>query len=113
LKDFVVRYKAMKGFHTEYVPGWDCHGLPIEQKVLQDIAKKKEKVTDALEIRKRCEDYAEKYLDIQRDEFKRLMCIGQWDDPYITMNPKFEVGILSVLRTMVDKGYVYKGQKPV
>ncbi|GAB4311135.1 MAG: isoleucine--tRNA ligase [Candidatus Sumerlaeia bacterium] len=113
LKDIVVRYKSLRGFYTEFIPGWDCHGLPIEQKVVQDMAKDKEHVSDPIEIRRRCQAYAEKFIAVQRDEFKRLLCAGQWHSPYVTMNPAFEVGVLTCLRTLVEKGFIYKGMKSV
>ena len=112
LKDLVVRYKTMKGFSSTYIPGWDCHGLPIEQKVVQDLGAKVKELAP-IEIRKRCEAYAEKYIGIQREEFKRLGIGGRWDHPYRTMSPDYEVGILKTLRTLVEKQLVYRGFKPV
>ncbi|MCC5877952.1 MAG: isoleucine--tRNA ligase, partial [Candidatus Sumerlaeia bacterium] len=114
LKDFIVRYKAMAGFRTHYVPGWDCHGLPIEQKVVDELRKKKEYADKTpLEIRKLCADYARKWVDVQREQFIRLGIGGDWQNPYITMDPKFEVAVLDGLRVLVEKGLVYKGLKVV
>ncbi|MFH0793678.1 MAG: isoleucine--tRNA ligase, partial [bacterium] len=112
LKDLVVRYKTMKGFSSTYIPGWDCHGLPIEQKVVQDLGAKVRELAP-LDIRRRCEAYANKYINVQREEFKRLGVGGKWDEPYLTMSPEYEVGILKTLRTLVEKGLVYRGFKPV
>ncbi len=112
LKDFIVRYKVMKGFFSNYVPGWDCHGLPIEQKVtsqLGESARQKE----IIEIRKLCHEYAMKYVDIQREQFKRLGVDGDWEKPYLTLTHDYEVGVLNAFRTLVEKGFVYRGLKPV
>src|SRR5438132_6934521 len=86
LKDFVVKSKTMAGFDSPYVPGWDCHGLPIENKVDEALGGRKLEM-DALEVRKACREYAEKYVDVQRTQFKRLGVLGRWEDPYLTMAP--------------------------
>jgi isoleucyl-tRNA synthetase len=86
LKDIVVKYKTMAGFRAPYVPGWDCHGLPIELKVLREVGKDAGRLSPA-EIRKRCRAYAEKYVGVQRDQFKRLGVFGEWEKPYLTMTP--------------------------
>lgn len=112
LKDLVVRVATMSGYSSPYVPGWDCHGLPIEQKVGQEIGSKKAGKT-ALELRHLCEDYARKWVKVQSEEFQRLGIGGAWDRPYLTMDREVEVGILSALRDLVVAGYVYKGLKPV
>lgn len=112
LKDVIVRYKIMKGFFSNYVPGWDCHGLPIEQKVTSELGtSSREKST--IEIRRLCYDYAMKYVNIQREQFKRLGVDGDWDNPYLTLSPEYEVGILSAFRELVKGGYIYRGLKPV
>ena len=85
LKDFVVKSKTMAGFDSPYVPGWDCHGLPIEIKVDNELGSKKAQMT-AVQIRRACRKYAEKYVDIQRQDFKRLGVLGRWEDPYLTMS---------------------------
>ncbi len=85
LKDVIVKFKTMEGFKSPYVPGWDCHGLPIEHQVLKSLGPKKEGMSQN-EIRKLCREYAGKFIDIQRDEFKRLGVFGDWDNPYLTMN---------------------------
>jgi isoleucyl-tRNA synthetase len=112
LKDIIVKSKTMAGFHVPYVPGWDCHGLPIEHQVLKELGDKK-KDLDAPAIRKLCRDYAEKYFNIQRDEFKRLGVLGDWEHPYLTMEPDYEATILREFGKFVGKGGVYKGLKPV
>jgi len=113
LKDFIVRYRQMAGFYSPYVPGWDCHGLPIEQKVIDELGKGGTSGRSALEIRKLCQEYARKYIDIQREQFKRLGVQGDWDNPYLTLTPQYEVGILQAFRRMVERGLVYKGLRPV
>jgi isoleucyl-tRNA synthetase len=112
LKDIIIKSKTMAGFHVPYVPGWDCHGLPIEHQVMKDLGDKK-KDLDAAAIRKLCRDYAEKYVAIQRDEFKRLGVLGDWAHPYLTMTPAYEATILREFGKFVSKGGVYKGLKPV
>lgn len=112
LKDVIVKYKTMQGFDSLYVPGWDCHGLPIEHQLLKEMKKKKSQV-DCVEFRKSAHDYALKYVDIQREEFKRLGVFGEWDNPYLTLNKDYEYRILMSLKELNDKGYVYRGLKPV
>jgi isoleucyl-tRNA synthetase len=112
LKDIIIKSKTMAGFHVPYVPGWDCHGLPIEHQVMKELGDKK-KDLDAAAIRKLCHDYAEKYMTIQRDEFKRLGVLGEWEHPYLTMNHSYEATILREFGKFVSKGGVYKGLKPV
>jgi isoleucyl-tRNA synthetase len=112
LKDFVVKSKWMAGYYSHYVPGWDCHGLPIEHKVDTEL-KARERGLDPVEIRKACREYAGKYIDIQREEFKRLGVFGQWDDPYLTMAFPYEARITRELGEFIEKGAVYKRKKPV
>ena len=112
LKDFVVRCKSMQGFYSHYIPGWDCHGLPIEQKVRQKLGKKAREKTP-LEIRKLCKDYALNWVNIQSEEFQRLGIGGDFDHPYKTLTPKYEVGILKALRGLKENGLIYRGRKPV
>jgi len=112
LKDIVVKSKTMAGYQAPYVPGWDCHGLPIEHQVLKELGDKK-KGLGTLAIRKLCREYAEKYFRIQRDEFKRLGVLGDWEHPYLTMDPSYEATILREFGKFVAKGGVYKGLKPV
>lgn len=112
LKDMIVKYRTMKGYHSPYVPGWDCHGLPIEHQVDKELGAKKAE-TSILEKRRLCREYAQKFVDIQREEFKRLGVFGDWEKPYITMDYKYEASIVRELGRFVEKGYVYKGKKPV
>ena len=112
LKDIVVKSKTMAGYRAPYVPGWDCHGLPIEHQVLKELGDKK-KGLDTLAIRKLCREYAEKNFRIQRDEFKRLGVLGDWEHPYLTMDPSYEATILREFGKFVARGRVYKGLKPV
>ena len=112
LKDIIVKSKTMAGFHSPYVPGWDCHGLPIEHQVMKELGDKK-KDLGVSAIRKLCRDYAERYVNIQRDEFKRLGVLGEWDHPYLTMTPAYEATIVREFAKFVERGGVYKGLKPV
>ncbi len=115
LKDIIVKSFFMSGHATDYVPGWDCHGLPIELQVERQL--KKEKGRDALasklEIRKRCRAYAGEFVEIQKAEFKRLGVFGLWDEPYLTMNYSYQAAIMRELGRFHEKGLVYKGKKPV
>src|SRR6266699_1788213 len=108
LKDFVVKSQTMLGKRAPYVPGWDCHGLPIEYKVV-----KESRVLSPLEVRKKCEAFARKYINIQRDQFRRLGVFGDWEHPYLTMDPKYEAEILRAFAVFVEEGLVYQAQKPV
>ncbi len=112
LKDVIIRYKSMQGFYSPYVPGWDCHGLPIELKVSSELGNKARSLKPE-ELRKLCKEYALKYVNVQREQFKRLLINGDWDNPYLTLNPENEVGILKAFRALVENGYIYKGKKPV
>ncbi|HYA88119.1 MAG TPA: isoleucine--tRNA ligase [Nitrospirota bacterium] len=112
LKDIIVKFKTMEGYKSPYVPGWDCHGLPIEHQVLKNLGPKKEGMSQN-EIRKLCREYAEKFIDVQRGEFKRLGVFGDWDNPYLTMDFGYEAAIVRELGKFVGNGGVYKGKKPV
>ncbi len=112
LKDIVVRFKTMSGFDSPYVPGWDCHGLPIEHRLLKEMKKHKSQV-DRVEFRKKAHDYAMQYVGIQREEFKRLGIFGDWDHPYLTLTHEYEYWILKSLAELNKKGYIYRGLKPV
>jgi len=112
LKDIIVKYRGMSGYRAEYVPGWDCHGLPIEHQVDKNLGAKKEAIPTG-EKRKLCRDYAAKFIDIQRKEFKRLGILGDWENPYLTMSFGYEAGILREFGRFVESGAVYKGTKPV
>lgn len=112
LKDIIVKSRTMMGFDAPYLPGWDCHGLPIEIKVDQTLGSKKAAMTK-VEVRKECRRYAEKYIEVQRDGFKRLEVFGEWEHPYLTMSHSYEAEIARAFGGFVEKGMVYKGQKPV
>ncbi|MFY9724897.1 MAG: isoleucine--tRNA ligase [Bryobacteraceae bacterium] len=112
LKDFIVKSKTMAGFDAPYVPGWDCHGLPIEINVDNELGAKKAHIPP-LEIRRACRRYAEKFVDLQRTDFKRLGVLGQWEDPYLTMSAHYQSVIAGAFVDFLEKGYVYKGLKPV
>ena len=112
LKDFIVKIKTMEGYDSPYVPGWDCHGLPIEIKVDGQLGSKKASMT-AAQIRSACRKYAEKYVDLQRKDFMRLGVFGRWEDPYLTMSAEYEAVIAGAFVEFLDQGYVYKGLKPV
>src|SRR2546430_3177552 len=112
LKDFVVKSKTMAGFDSPYVPGWDCHGLPIEIKADEKLGRKKLEMAP-LDVRKACREYAQKYLDLQREQFKRLGIFGQFENPYSTMAPQYESVVAALFFEFFEKGAVYKGLKPV
>ena len=108
LKDLVVKSRSMLGFRAPFVPGWDCHGLPIEFKVV-----KEQRGLEPAEIRRRAEAFARKYIDIQRGQFKRLGVFGSWEDPYLTLAPGYEADIIRAFGKLVEKGLVYQSKKPV
>src|SRR5438093_1098367 len=110
LKDFVVKSKTMLGFDSPYVPGWDCHGLPIEIKVDQQLGGKKLQMRP-VDVRLECRKYAEKYLDLQREQFKRIGVFGRFDRPYSTMTPPYESEVVATFFTFLEKGFVYKGMR--
>jgi isoleucyl-tRNA synthetase len=112
LKDVVVKYKTMRGLRAPFVPGWDCHGQPIEFKVKKELGNEAERISQS-ELRKRCRAYAEKYIGIQRQQFKRLGVFGDWQQPYLTMSPEYEAEIIGALADMVGQGYIYRGKKPI
>ncbi len=112
LKDFITRHRTMQGFSAPYVPGWDNHGMPIEYTVSQAAREQGEKL-ERVELRRRCRAYAEKYVGIQREQFRRLGVRGDWEHPYLTMSHDFEARIVEVFAELVEKGYIYRGAKPV
>jgi len=112
LKDFVVKLKTMEGYDSPYVPGWDCHGLPIENKIDNELGSKKASMTQS-QIRAACRKYAQKYVDLQRRDFIRLGVLGRWEDPYLTMSAEYEAVIAQAFVDFLDQGFVYKGLKPV
>lgn len=112
LKDFILRYKSMRGYRTPYVPGWDCHGLPIEHKVAQQLRAEKREVS-ALELRKECARFSESFIKTQKQQFRRLGILTDWSQEYRTMDPAYEAEILRTFATFVRQGRVYRGKKPV
>ena len=112
LKDFVVKARTMAGFDAPYVPGWDCHGLPIELKVDRELGPKKREMSVA-DFRRECRKYADKYVGLMRSDFKRLGILGRWDAPYLTMDYGYQAAIVRALGAFVGQGQVYKGKKPV
>ncbi len=112
LKDIIIKHKTTMGFKSPYVPGWDCHGLPIELQVTKKQGKKS-CTTDRVEIRKLCREYAGEYVNIQMDEFKRLGVFGDYENPYLTMSRNYETTIVKVFGEIFEKGYVRKNKKPI
>lgn len=112
LKDIIVRYKTMRGYYTPFVPGWDTHGLPTELQAIKTLGVNRHEVPP-LEFRRSCRDFALKFVEIQKEEFKRLGCWGDWENPYLTLAPEYEARQVEVFGTMAQKGYIYKGKKPV
>ena len=112
LKDIVIRYKTMRGYDSPYVPGWDCHGLPVEHQLFKELKITKYDI-EQVKFRKMAYDYAMKYVSIQRDEFKRLGILGDWDNPYLTLSKSYEAEIIRSFGRLVERGYIYKDLKPV
>ncbi len=112
LKDIIVKFETMRGFDAKYVPGWDCHGLPIEVQCLKELGKSKDEVNPA-EFRKQARQYALKYIAIQKEEFKRLGIFGDWDHPYLTMNFGYQAKIADAFFTLYEKEFIFRGEKPV
>ena len=112
LKDFVVKSKTMAGYDAPFVPGYDCHGLPIELRVDRELGPKKREMSRA-DIRRACRAYAERFIGVMTQEFQRLMVFGQWDQPYVTMDYRYQADIARALGRFVERSLVYKGKKPV
>jgi len=112
LKDVILRYKSAQGFKTPYIPGWDCHGLPIEHKVTKALRKKKENF-DTVTLRKACEDFSKDFIEKQKTQFKRLGVLADWQNEYKTLNPEYEAEILRTFADLVAKDLVYRSKKPV
>ncbi len=113
LKDLIVKYKTMRGFYAPYVPGWDCHGQPIEHMVEKKLGPEKMAKISQAKLRELCRDWAMEFVGVQREEFKRLGVRGDWDDPYLTLNPAYEAGNVKVFKKMYTDGAIYKGAKPI
>jgi isoleucyl-tRNA synthetase len=112
LKDFVIKYRSMSGNYVPFTPGWDCHGLPIETQALKELKTDKNKV-DRLVFRKQAADFAMRFVEIQKAEFKRLGVLADWENPYLTLAPKYEASIIKVFGQLTEKGYIYRKKKPV
>jgi isoleucyl-tRNA synthetase len=113
LKDIVLKYKHLAGFRAPYRPGWDCHGLPIELEVEKNLGREHKLDMDVVDVRARCRAYAEKFVDIQREDFIRLGIQGDWDNPYLTLNPEYEAAEARELAGLIRSGGLYRGRKPV
>jgi len=112
LKDIIVKYRTMQGFNAPYVPGWDTHGQPIEHNVLKSLGDKRRTISDA-ELRQMCHEYAMRFFKRQRDEFKRLGIRGDWENPYLTLDPVYEATNIEIFGSLFNKGLIYKGRKPI
>jgi isoleucyl-tRNA synthetase len=112
LKDIVVKYKTMRGFDSCYVPGWDCHGLPVEHQLFKEMGINKSQISQ-LDFRKKAYAYALRFVEVQKEEFRRLGVIGDWDNPYLTLDRQYEEAIVRSFGELVKKGYIYRGLKPV
>ena len=112
LKDIINRYQLLKGRKVRYVPGWDCHGLPIELKVLQNLKSAERQNLTPLQLRQKAKEFALATIDDQRQNFKRYAIWGDWDNPYLTLKPEYEAAQIGVFGQMFFKGYIYRGLKP-
>ncbi|MBU2541014.1 MAG: isoleucine--tRNA ligase [Candidatus Omnitrophica bacterium] len=112
LKDIVVKYKTMKGYNSPFVPGWDCHGLPVEHQLFKELGINKDQI-DQLKFRRKAYDYAVKFVKVQKQEFERLGVFADWDKPYLTLDNDYEESIIDSFAKLVKKGYIYRGLKPV
>ena len=113
LKDIIVRYKTMAGFYAPYVPGWDCHGLPIELQLMKELKVTDKHKVDRTQFRNQAKAFAEKFVEIQKKEFKRMGVLGDWEHPYLTMAEDYKKTIVDCFLELQKKGYVYRGKKPV
>lgn len=112
LKDIILKYKTLSGFNVPYLPGWDCHGLPVELQLFKELKKRKDEV-EQVSFRKKAYDFAMRFVAIQKEEFKRLGVFGDWEHPYLTLSYEYEAAIIRAFGALVEKGYVYRGIKPV
>jgi isoleucyl-tRNA synthetase len=113
LKDLIVKYKTMRGYYAPYVPGWDCHGQPIEHQVEKNLGAERMKTISQAELRSLCREYAMEYVGVQAAEFKRLGVIGDFEDPYLTLKPAYEAGNVRIFKELYNRGMIYKGSKPI
>lgn len=112
LKDFIVRSRAMMGLRTPYVPGWDCHGMPIEHQVVRELGAKARSMTK-VELRRRCRAWAERWIEVQRQEFQRLGVLGDWENPYLTLSFDYEAAEIRILKQLLEQGFIYRALMPV
>ncbi|NLH38470.1 MAG: isoleucine--tRNA ligase [Elusimicrobia bacterium] len=113
LKDFVIKSHSIMGYRTPYIPGWDCHGLPIEQQLLKELKISKRHITDVADFRKKAREFAQKFVDIQRNEFKRLGVFADWEHPYITMSKDYEATVVKAFLELMEKGYIERDKKTI
>ncbi|GAB4273731.1 MAG: isoleucine--tRNA ligase [Coriobacteriia bacterium] len=113
LKDMVVRYKSQRGYLAPYVPGWDCHGQPIEHQVEKNLGPEKMRTISQAQVRELCREYALRFVDRQREQFRRLGVRGDWENPYLTLSPQYEAGNVRIFAQMYENGLVYRGRKPI
>lgn len=113
LKDFVIKSYSIMGYYTPFMPGWDCHGLPIEQQLLKELKISKRHIDNIVEFRRKARDFASKYIDIQKDEFKRLGIFADWENPYITMSNDYEATVVKAFIEMFEKGYIQRDKKTI
>jgi len=113
LKDIVVKARCLCGSYTPFVPGWDCHGLPIEQQLLKELKIAKRHIDDVPAFRGKAREFAGRFLDIQRAEFKRLGVTGDWDRPYVTMSADYEGTVIRAFRELLEKGYIQRDKKTI
>ena len=112
LKDIVIKFKTMQGYDAPYIPGWDCHGMPIEHQLFKEMKKTKHDV-DQVKFRKMAHEFAMKFVDIQRKEFERLGIFGDWDNPYLTLKPEYEKAVVASFNKLAKDGFIYRGLKPI
>ncbi len=113
LKDIVVKYHLMKGDYTPFIPGWDCHGLPIETQLLKELKKKEIKSEEINDFRNQCKDYALRYVELQKSQFRKMGVFGDFNHPYLTLTPEYERGVIELFGKMAEKGVIYQGRKPI
>jgi len=113
LKDIIIKYKSMKGFYSPYIPGWDCHGLPIEFQLFKELGVTNKKQIDRVTFRNKAKEFAMKFVKIQKDEFARLGVFADWDNPYLTLTPEYESTIIRVFKDLVKDGFIYRSKKPI
>lgn len=112
LKDIILKYKGLRGFDVPYIAGWDCHGLPVEHQLFKELKKTKHDV-DIVDFRKKAKDFALKFVELQKEDFKKLGIYSDWDNPYLTINQDYESQVMKLLGFLVDKGFIYRGRRPV